>query len=66
MAKIWEPQSFDTLKYYVDTILEEASDLLNNWETSFIEDMSIKIANKWPLTKAQEDRLESIYAEKTK
>ena len=66
MAKIWEPQSFEVLKYWIDTILDEASDSLNDWESNFIANIAIKVANKWSLTKAQEDRLEAIYAEKTK
>jgi hypothetical protein len=66
MAEIWKPQSWDVLEYWVSTILDEASDLLNHWEASFIEDMEVKVINKWPLTKAQQDKLESIYAEKTK
>lgn len=65
MAPIWKPQSFEVLQHWLDTILTEASDELNDWETKFIDDMVVKVANKWPLTQAQEDKLESIYAEKT-
>jgi hypothetical protein len=66
MAEIWKPQPHDVVEYWCSTILDEASDLLNNWETLFIEEIAIKIANKWPLTELQEKKLESIYAEKTK
>lgn len=65
MAKIWQPQPFEVLQQWVDDILEEASDKLNDWETRFIDDIAIKVANKWPLTQSQEEKLESIYAEKT-
>ena len=65
MAKIWQPQPFEVLKNWIDTILEEASDSLNDWETKFVDDMAIRVANKWQLTQSQEEKLESIYAEKT-
>lgn len=65
MAPIWKPQPFEVLQNWIDTILEEASDELNDWETRFVDDMRIKVLNKWPLTQAQEEKLESIYAEKT-
>jgi len=65
MAKIWQPQPFEVLQNWIDTILEEASDSLNDWETKFVDDMAIRVANKWQLTQSQEEKLESIYAEKT-
>lgn len=65
MAKIWQPQSFEVLQSWIDAIIDEASDNLNDWETNFIEDMSIRVANKWTLTENQEKKLEAIYAEKT-
>ena len=66
MAEMFRPQSTDTLKLYVKTILDEASDDLNTWELKFISDMEIKLDNGWQLTQAQEEKLESIYAAKTK
>lgn len=65
MGVMWKPQPFDVLQHWIDTILEEASDELNDWETRFVEDMRVKVLNKWSLTQAQEEKLESIYAEKT-
>lgn len=65
MAKIWQPQPFEVLQQWIDDILEEASDELNDWETKFIDDMRIRVINKWPLTQTQEEKLESIYADKT-
>lgn len=65
MAPIWKPQPNEVLAHWLETILEEASDQLNNWENKFIHDMTILIANKWQLTQAQEETLEKIYAEKT-
>lgn len=65
MAPIWKPQPNEVLKNWVDTILEEASDNLNDWETKFIDDMQLRINNKWSLSQRQEEILEKIYAEKT-
>ncbi len=65
MAPIWKPQPFEVLTQWINDILEEASDDLNDWETKFIEDMNIRVNNKWPLTETQEKKLESIYADKT-
>lgn len=65
MPEIWHQQSWDTLEYWVNTILEEASDELNDWETNFVNDIQIRISNRRPLTKLQQDKLEHIYAEKT-
>lgn len=65
MAKIWQPQPFEVLQSWIDAIIDEASDNLNDWETNFIEDMSIRVANRWSLSENQEKKLESIYAEKT-
>jgi hypothetical protein len=65
MAKMWQPQPFEVLQQWINDIIEEASDELNDWETKFIDDMRIRVMNKWPLTETQEKKLESIYADKT-
>ena len=66
MAAIWKPQPWDVLEAWLKAIQEEASDTLNDWETNFIEDISVRVANRWSLSERQEKRLEFIYAEKTK
>lgn len=63
--KIWQPQPLEVLQHWVDTILEEASDSLNDWESRFVDDMGVRIANKWQLSQSQEEKLEAIYAAKT-
>ena len=65
MPPPWKPQPFEVLQNWIDTIIEEASDTLTDWETKFVDDMRIRVGNKWPLTQTQEEKLESIYAEKT-
>ena len=65
MPPLWKPQPFEVLQNWIVTIIEEASDTLTDWETKFVDDMRIRVGNKWPLTQTQEEKLESIYAEKT-
>jgi hypothetical protein len=65
MAPIWKPQPFEVLNHWLDAILSEASDELNDWETKFVDDMMIRVANKWALSQTQEEKLEQIYAKYT-
>jgi hypothetical protein len=65
MAPIWKPQSFEVLNHWLDAILSEASDELDDWETRFVDDMMIRVANKWALSQTQEEKLEQIYAKYT-
>lgn len=65
MAPIWRPQTFEVLQQWIDDIIEEASDDLTDWETKFVDDMRIRVLNKWQLSQRQEEILERIYAEKT-
>jgi hypothetical protein len=65
MPPIWQPRDNDTLKAWIDTILNEAEDRLSDWERKFIADMEPRIAAKRPLTQGQEEKLEQIYAEYT-
>lgn len=66
MPPIWKPQPLDVLQNWIETIEDEASDQLNDWETRFIDDMRrIVILHRRPLTRSQEETLEKIYAEKT-
>lgn len=65
MAPVWKPQPFEVLEEWVNAIIDEASDELNDWETKFINDMQVRISNRWQLSQNQEQKLESIYANKT-
>ena len=65
MAKIWQPQPREVLLSWIEAIINEASDQLNDWETKFIEDMHVRILGGGSLTQPQEEKLESIYADKT-
>ena len=66
MPFAWQRQDRDVINHWINTILEEASDSLNEWETNFVNDMQMRLQNGWSWTEAQEKKLESIYAEKTK
>jgi hypothetical protein len=61
---MWTPPSDDTIKDWIETILTEAGDSLNDWEINFMNDMVMKSSLKIPFTKAQCDKLEQIYEEK--
>lgn len=65
MAEVWRQKDFETLEYWVICILTEASDKLNDWETRFVSQMDVRISNRWALTESQQNKLESIYADKT-
>lgn len=63
---MWQPKQSTTLRHWVETILFEASDKLTEWETTFIDDIQKRLDLSRPLTQSQEEKLEAIYAEKTK
>ena len=65
MAEVWKSQSPDIYKAWLQTILDEATDELSNWETKFIDDITSKVMNGWALTQFQAEKLEEIYAKYT-
>lgn len=65
MAKIWEPQPIEVYRSWVDAIVSEASDELNEWETKFVDDMDTRLSQLRNLTEGQAEKLESIYAKYT-
>lgn len=66
MSEIWKPLTIETYKSWCQAILEEASDNLNSWENIFIYDIEVRLASNRNLTQGQAEKLESIYAEKTR
>lgn len=66
MSKIYKPQSKEVIQSWIDAILEEASDKINDWEANFIDSIQTSLNRYGKLTEAQENKLENIYAEKTK
>jgi hypothetical protein len=66
MAKMWTPKPQELLQQWIDDILEEASDNLSDWESSFVDSVHSQLNRKGQLSERQEEILEKIYAEKTK
>lgn len=66
MPLIWKPQPKEVLQSWIDAIFNEASDDLNEWEATFMNDIDVKVRLKGELSQAQEEKLEQIYTEKTK
>jgi hypothetical protein len=66
MAKIWKPLDIGTYLDWAEIIIDEASDNLTDWEISFVDSIHGKLLTGQQLTEAQANRLEKIYAEKTK
>jgi hypothetical protein len=64
-VKVWKPNP-ELMKQYWQAIVDEAQDELNDWELQFVSDLEARVRNGWPLTEAQEKKLEQIYADKTK
>lgn len=64
MAKIWEPQPTLVYQHWIKDILEESSDKLSDWESSFIENVESQLRYR-NLTQAQAEKLESIYVKYT-
>lgn len=66
MPPIWKPKDTKLLQHWCDTIFKEAEKDLTNWEGSFMNNIRIRLRAGFELTREQEDKLEQIYAEKTK
>lgn len=66
MAEIWKPLTIETYQSWIDALINESTDDLNDWEIKFIHSLEFKLNAGWQLTQAQAEILERIYAEKTK
>lgn len=66
MSEIWKPLDIGTYLDWCEAIINEASDELNSWETSFVENIYLQLNQGNNLTERQATKLEKIYAEKTK
>jgi len=65
MAEMWKPKDPKLLRSWLDAIIDEASDELNDWEKNFIDNMERTMNEGWTLSRSQEEKLEQIYARKT-
>jgi hypothetical protein len=65
MAQIWKPQTIEIYKSWVDAVTSEASDKLNDWESQFIANITMRLDNGIQLTQPQAEILERLYTEYT-
>ena len=65
MPPIWQPQEINVYRMWVKSILDEASDSLNDWESDFIDSIGNRLDQNRNLSQGQAEKLESIYADKT-
>ena len=65
MSEIWKPLNKEVYESWVEAIIDEASDELNDWENSFVESIQKQLVYK-NLSEKQAEILERIYSEKTK
>jgi len=64
MPLIWKPKDKEILQHWIDVILDEASDELDDWESSFLESIQNRLHYN-TLTEAQESKLEDLYVKHT-
>lgn len=65
MSQQWKSQTPKVHREWLDTVITEASDKLNDWETTFIESIERQLDKRIPLSQSQEEKLESIYSNYT-
>lgn len=65
MAEMWRPKEIEVYRAWVESIKDESSDSLNDWETDFIDSIENRLDQNRNLTQGQAEKLESIYADKT-
>jgi hypothetical protein len=66
MAVIWKPQDIEVYRTWIRALYDEASDELNDWENTFVDNVATQLLNNRNLTEAQAEKLEQIYAKYTK
>lgn len=65
MAEVWKPKDPSLLRSWLEAVLLEASDSLNDWEKNFINSIEERLDKGFRLSESQEQKLEQIYAEHT-
>ena len=66
MAEMWKPYDKSTYESWIDAIENEVSDELSDWEIGFVENIKLNLGFNNELSRAQSEKLESIYAKYTK
>lgn len=65
MSEIWKAQSATVYINWIDSIIEESADKLNEWETDFLDSLENKLNKGNSLTERQAEILERIYVRYT-
>lgn len=65
MAEVWKPQAIEIYQSWCSAITMEASDNLNDWESTFVFDVTCKLDVGQNLTQSQAEKLEQIYTKHT-
>ena len=63
---MWRPLERNTYQSWIDSILNEASDELSNWESGFIASIQMRLDHGAILNENQAAKLEQIYTKLTK
>ncbi len=68
MAEIWKPYPREAILEWIDALLDdgELRESLTDWEKGFVISLKNQLRYKLNLSQAQTEKLEFIYAEKTK
>jgi hypothetical protein len=61
MPEIWKAQSTLVYNNWINSIIEESSDKLNEWETDFLDSLQNRLNRGNNLTQNQAEILERIY-----
>lgn len=64
-APVKKRQPIEVLRYWIERCLEDETKL-TNWELAFLYGMDTKLTEWGRISEAQEEKLEQVYAEKTK
>ena len=63
---MWKPQTIDVYKSWIIALIEQSAIPLSNWESGFIDSVYVQLVHGKNLTQSQAEKLEDIYATKTK
>lgn len=66
MAELWKPKPITIYRNWLDTIIFEAEENLNDWERNFLASIEERLDINRPLTELQEKTLERLYVKLTK
>jgi hypothetical protein len=63
---MWHPYDKSTYESWINAILDEASDELTDWESSFVKSLKNQLKYNSNFSRAQSEKLERIYTRYTK